>query len=75
MTLQGETESDNINKAFLAQVLISAPNFTFTKAVEFFTGRRKKWRKERRIGRKEEEKGKGRKEEEEGGRAREKEKD
>ena len=42
MTLQGETESDNINKTFLAQVLISAPNFTSTKVVEFFTGRRKK---------------------------------
>ena len=36
MTLQGETESDNINKTFLAQVLSSAPNFIFTKVLEFF---------------------------------------
>lgn len=31
MTLQGKTESDNINKTFLAQVLISAPKFSLNK--------------------------------------------
>lgn len=31
MTLQGETESDNINKTLLAQVFISGPNFSLNK--------------------------------------------
>lgn len=68
MTLQGETESDNINKAFLAQVLISAPKFTFTKVVQFFTGRRRsEERKGGLVGRKKKKEKEGRKRERVGG--------
>lgn len=72
MTLQGETESDNINKTFLAQVLSSAPNFTFTKVLEFFlqVEERSEERNGELVGRKKRKEKEGRKRERAGGQER-----